>query len=137
MFRIIRKKTLDAIHENASYHVDSAMMTAERAMDALRTAKRIAEDAKFAAGVAVERAEKAEREADRQRWKAEAAQRELEGATSPPLFCSFCGKSQHEVRKLIAGGVSGFICEECVVLCVEILAKTPAKKERQDENQPT
>ena len=32
------------------------------------------------------------------------------------LYCSFCGKSQHEVRKLIAGPTV-FICDECVVMC--------------------
>ncbi|MBD1390312.1 ATP-dependent protease ATP-binding subunit ClpX [Neiella sp. HB171785] len=36
------------------------------------------------------------------------------------LFCSFCGKSQHEVRKLIAGP-SVFICDECVELCNDII----------------
>jgi hypothetical protein len=36
------------------------------------------------------------------------------------LFCSFCGKSQHEVRKLIAGPTV-FICNECVESCVDIL----------------
>jgi hypothetical protein len=36
------------------------------------------------------------------------------------LFCSFCGKSQHEVAKLIAGPAS-FICDECVGLCVNII----------------
>lgn len=36
------------------------------------------------------------------------------------LYCSFCGKSQHEVRKLIAGP-SVFICEECVELCNDII----------------
>ncbi len=36
------------------------------------------------------------------------------------LFCSFCGKSQHEVRKLIAGPTV-FICDECVELCMDIL----------------
>jgi hypothetical protein len=36
------------------------------------------------------------------------------------LYCSFCGKSQHEVRKLIAGP-STFICDECIEGCVEIL----------------
>ena len=37
-----------------------------------------------------------------------------------PLKCSFCNKTQHEVRKLIAGpGV--YICDECVELCCEIL----------------
>ena len=38
------------------------------------------------------------------------------------LYCSFCGKSQHEVRKLIAGPTV-FICDECVELCSEILAE--------------
>lgn len=37
-----------------------------------------------------------------------------------PLYCSFCGKSQHEVRKLIAGP-SVFICDECVDLCMDII----------------
>ncbi|MGB2241396.1 MAG: ClpX C4-type zinc finger protein, partial [Candidatus Puniceispirillaceae bacterium] len=36
------------------------------------------------------------------------------------LFCSFCGKSQHEVRKLIAGPTV-FICDECVELCMDII----------------
>lgn len=36
------------------------------------------------------------------------------------LYCSFCGKSQHEVRKLIAGPTV-FICDECVALCEEIV----------------
>jgi ATP-dependent Clp protease ATP-binding subunit ClpX len=36
------------------------------------------------------------------------------------LYCSFCGKSQHEVRKLIAGP-SVFICDECVELCTDII----------------
>ena len=36
------------------------------------------------------------------------------------LFCSFCGKSQDEVRKLIAGP-SVFICDECVELCNNII----------------
>ncbi len=45
--------------------------------------------------------------------------------TTPPadgklLYCSFCGKSQHEVRKLIAGP-SVFICDECVELCNDII----------------
>ena len=35
------------------------------------------------------------------------------------LYCSFCGKSQHEVRKLIAGPTV-FICDECVELCMDI-----------------
>ena len=36
------------------------------------------------------------------------------------LYCSFCGKSQHEVRKLIAGPTV-FICDECVELCIDII----------------
>lgn len=43
-----------------------------------------------------------------------------EGNGEKPLFCTFCGKSQHEVRKLIAGP-SVFICDECVDLCNDIL----------------
>lgn len=37
-------------------------------------------------------------------------------------YCSFCSKSQHRVRKLIMGHVSG-ICDECVELCNDILAE--------------
>jgi ATP-dependent Clp protease ATP-binding subunit ClpX len=36
------------------------------------------------------------------------------------FYCSFCGKSQHEVRKLIAGPTV-FICDECVELCMDII----------------
>ena len=36
------------------------------------------------------------------------------------LHCSFCGKSQHEVRKLIAGP-SAYVCDECILLCNEII----------------
>lgn len=43
------------------------------------------------------------------------------------LYCSFCGKSQHEVAKLIAGP-STFICDECVELCNEIVAERGAGK---------
>src|SRR5271169_1933792 len=38
------------------------------------------------------------------------------------LYCSFCGKSQHEVRKLIAGPTV-FICDECVELCLDIIGE--------------
>ncbi|MSP26943.1 MAG: ATP-dependent Clp protease ATP-binding subunit ClpX [Methylococcales bacterium] len=44
------------------------------------------------------------------------------------LYCSFCGKSQHEVRKLIAGP-SVYVCDECVELCNDII-----KDELQDES---
>lgn len=42
------------------------------------------------------------------------------GDTQNALYCSFCGKSQHEVRKLIAGPTV-FICDECVDLCTDII----------------
>src|ERR1700748_3152464 len=42
------------------------------------------------------------------------------GDTKSTLYCSFCGKSQHEVRKLIAGPTV-FICDECVELCMDII----------------
>ena len=42
------------------------------------------------------------------------------------LYCSFCGKSQHEVRKLIAGP-SVFICDECVELCNDIIREEVAE----------
>ena len=45
------------------------------------------------------------------------------------LYCSFCGKSQHEVRKLIAGP-SVFICDECVELCNDII-----REELEDKGQ--
>ena len=41
-------------------------------------------------------------------------------STKDTLFCSFCGKSQHEVKKLIAGPTV-FICDECVELCMDII----------------
>ena len=47
------------------------------------------------------------------------------------LYCSFCGKSQHEVKKLIAGP-SVFVCDECVDLCNDIIReekKQPAASE--------
>ena len=42
------------------------------------------------------------------------------GDSKNTLYCSFCGKSQHEVRKLIAGP-NVFICDECVELCMDII----------------
>ena len=56
-------------------------------------------------------------------------------STSKELSCSFCGKTRHEVRKLIAG-VGVYICDECIELCQEIIededgpaAPTAAKEE--------
>jgi len=45
---------------------------------------------------------------------------EQKGADGKILYCSFCGKSQHEVRKLIAGP-SVYVCDECVELCNDII----------------
>src|SRR5205809_1426637 len=51
------------------------------------------------------------------------------------LYCSFCGKSQHEVRKLIAGP-SVFICDECIELCNDIIREegTGTEAARADRN---
>ncbi|UCG38050.1 MAG: tetratricopeptide repeat protein [bacterium] len=46
------------------------------------------------------------------------------------LYCSFCGKSQHEVKKLIAGP-SVFICDECIDLCNEIIRDEAAISEKE------
>jgi ATP-dependent Clp protease ATP-binding subunit ClpX len=42
-----------------------------------------------------------------------------------PYLCSFCGKNQDQVRRLIAGPNGVYICDECVSLCNEILALKP------------
>jgi hypothetical protein len=56
------------------------------------------------------------------------ARRKLERATArklpTALHCSFCGKSQHDVAKLIAGPFV-FICNECVAMCDDIVAERP------------
>ncbi len=54
------------------------------------------------------------------------------------LYCSFCGKSQHEVRKLIAGP-SVFICDECVDLCNDIIREEvqESSSEAKRDNLPT
>jgi ATP-dependent Clp protease ATP-binding subunit ClpX len=49
------------------------------------------------------------------------------GDSSKILYCSFCGKSQHEVRKLIAGP-SVYICDECVELCNDIIREELEEK---------
>jgi hypothetical protein len=46
-----------------------------------------------------------------------------------PLHCSFCLKSQYEVKKLIAGPGFIFICDECVALCDAIIAEKPLNLE--------
>src|SRR5215831_18435280 len=59
--------------------------------------------------------------------KEAAAKAQSAGGSLPTktLYCSFCFKSQHEVRKLIAGPGGIFICDECVGLCNEIIGGRP------------
>ena len=59
-----------------------------------------------------------------------------------PLRCSFCGKPQNEVRKLIAGP-KVYICDTCIQLCVDIIAeereeeaRRPAEESRDDTSPP-
>ena len=55
------------------------------------------------------------------------------------LFCSFCGKSQKEVKKLIAGPTV-FVCDECVELCMDIIkedTKNNKKKLKKDTPKPS
>jgi ATP-dependent Clp protease ATP-binding subunit ClpX len=47
-------------------------------------------------------------------------------SSEKPLYCSFCGKSQHEVKKLIAGP-NVFICDECIDLCTDIITEEISK----------
>ena len=46
---------------------------------------------------------------------------------SKTVYCSFCFKSQHEVKMLIAGPASIFVCDECVVLCNDYIAGAKLK----------
>ena len=59
------------------------------------------------------------------------------GESKNTLYCSFCGKSQHEVRKLIAGPTV-FICDECVELCMDIIREeTKASGLKASDGVPT
>ena len=59
------------------------------------------------------------------------------GESKNTLYCSFCGKSQHEVRKLIAGPTV-FICDECVELCMDIIREeTKAQGLKSSDGTPT
>ena len=74
-------------------------------------------------------------EAVKDKAKAEATDGSLPTKT---LYCSFCFKSQHEVKKLISGPGSIFICDECVGLCNEIIADRPLNsKSPSPEELPT
>jgi ATP-dependent Clp protease ATP-binding subunit ClpX len=58
------------------------------------------------------------------------------GSEKNTLYCSFCGKSQHEVRKLIAGPTV-FICDECVDLCMDIIREDHKSNTKTLEGVPT
>jgi ClpX C4-type zinc finger len=59
-------------------------------------------------------------------------------APTKTLYCSFCFKSQHQVRTLISGPASIFICDECVALCDEIIAgQLPVSQSPSLEQLPT
>ena len=55
-------------------------------------------------------------------------------STKKTLYCSFCGKSQDEVKKLVAGGNGVHICNECIVKCTDILQHDSNKIDINDEN---
>lgn len=54
------------------------------------------------------------------------------GSSDKVLYCSFCGKSQHEVKKLIAGP-SVFVCDECVELCNDIIREETQEVHEESE----
>jgi ATP-dependent Clp protease ATP-binding subunit ClpX len=57
--------------------------------------------------------------------------------TNKPLMkCSFCEKSQNEVKKLVAGS-TGYICDECIVLCNEVIKDDLTKSSSKDNKLPT
>ena len=56
--------------------------------------------------------------------------------TKHTLYCSFCGKSQHQVRKLIAGPTV-FICDECVALCKDIIHEEKSSLDKSRDGIPT
>ena len=58
-------------------------------------------------------------------------------AETKTLYCSFCSKSQHEVRKLIVGPGSIYICDECVELCNQIIADRPLPRQMSHADVPT
>jgi len=62
-----------------------------------------------------------------------------EPAESKSLYCSFCFKSQHEVKTLISGPAAIFICSECVELCNQWIAGRPPQlsKSPSDKELPT
>ena len=66
-------------------------------------------------------------------WRADQAR--MESKDNNKLSCTFCGKGQEEVRKLIAGP-SVYICDECVDLCHSILSENKQDKKLSDITAP-
>ena len=54
----------------------------------------------------------------------------MPGRIDDKIRCSFCGKTQDQVRKLIAGSNNVFICDECIDLCAEILEEELEEPQR-------
>lgn len=61
------------------------------------------------------------------RPRARKADSQRQAKLASTLYCSFCFKSQHEVRTLVAGLANIFICDECVELCDAYVAGRPPK----------
>jgi ClpX C4-type zinc finger len=71
--------------------------------------------------------------ADAARAKAEPAQQVGGRAPTKKSYCTFCFKSQHEVKKLISGPFAVFICDECVGLCNEVIVGRLPKQSKPQE----
>lgn len=78
-----------------------------------------ADERVMAAEVTAEKAKSAQRIAE--------AQLEAIKQSKPTHYCSFCSQSQHDVKMLIAGPSSLFICDECVELCMQIVIEKNIK----------
>ena len=118
---------------------------------AIRTLLATPEPAAVRAQLAGHRQELEQRIADYQRaltnlqgldrWYAQHGQEATMEAQSQPYACSFCGKPNAEVQRLIAGPKGVFICNECVVLCNKILdpdePPTAGDEERATAHGPT
>lgn len=62
----------------------------------------------------------------------------MAGKTSnPKIHCSFCGKTQEEVRKLIAGPNGVYICDECIDLCSDIISEELEEMEAEEQQDLT
>ena len=55
--------------------------------------------------------------------------------SEPRIRCSFCGKTEDQVRKLIAGPDGVYICDECIGICSEIMEEEFANEQREDSSE--